>query len=307
MRQETGSNLTATADKVSIQLALDGHSFSVVGLPDDGRNAASVKTADAAAYASCAGVHGRTTAEKGSAPAATAAKSAKGIGSTNSASGATTATGTGSPNFDAGAAATTGNFGTETAVTSGADAEGAAERRTLCIEILTPRTILVPAELFAPEQAAGLLAAAGLPPRKGEAVVWSAPRQNAVAVMAVADDAVRRVEAYAKEAVRGTEASGAHPLEISYTTPLLEPVATDGTPTVWCDRQGMLLYIKVYDDGLRLAEAFVTPGDDDLLYVLERLEKVFRFRDCTLRLAGERQRETRRLLQKRFKEIICVS
>ena len=51
------------------------------------------------------------------------------------------------------------------------------------VELLTPRTMLVPEELFDKEHAGEVLAAAGMAALPGECPVWSAPQQNAVAVM----------------------------------------------------------------------------------------------------------------------------
>ena len=61
------------------------------------------------------------------------------------------------------------------------------------VELLTPRTTLVPEEFFDEACAGELLAAAGMAALPGERAVWSAPQQNAVAVMAAAEDALAAV------------------------------------------------------------------------------------------------------------------
>ena len=61
------------------------------------------------------------------------------------------------------------------------------------VELLTPRTMLVPEELFDKEHAGEVLAAAGMAALPGECPVWSAPQQNAVAVMAAAENALAAV------------------------------------------------------------------------------------------------------------------
>ena len=87
------------------------------------------------------------------------------------------------------------------------------------VELLTPRTMLVPEELFDKEHAGEVLAAAGMAALPGECPVWSAPQQNAVAVMAAAENALAAVH----ERLGG---------RARYTTPLL-CVPQTSVPTVW--------------------------------------------------------------------------
>ena len=113
------------------------------------------------------------------------------------------------------------------------------------VELLTPRTTLVPEE-FSDEACAGeLLAAAGMAALPGERAVWSAPQQNAVAVMAAAEDALAAVHERLGDRAR-------------YTTPLL-CVPQASVPTVWMYYAAGLLYIKVYDGKLRFAEVVPAP------------------------------------------------
>ena len=137
------------------------------------------------------------------------------------------------------------------------------------VELLTPRTMLVPEELFDKEHAGEVLAAAGMAALPGECPVWSAPQQNAVAVMAAAENALAAVH----ERLGG---------RARYTTPLL-CVPQTSVPTVWMYYAAGLLYIKVYDGKLRFAEVVPAPDEADLLYMLERLGSEFRLRDYTLR------------------------
>ena len=151
------------------------------------------------------------------------------------------------------------------------------------VELLTPRTTLVPEE--------ELLAAAGMAALPGECPVWSAPQQNAVAVMAAAENALAAVH----ERLGG---------RARYTTPLL-CVPQTSVPTVWMYYAAGLLYIKVYDGKLRFAEVVPAPDEADLLYMLERLGSEFRLRDYTLRIGSGDGRALKRKLGGYFRQIVC--
>ena len=159
------------------------------------------------------------------------------------------------------------------------------------VELLTPRTMLVPEELFDKEHAGEVLAAAGMAALPGECPVWSAPQQNAVAVMAAAENALAAVH----ERLGG---------RARYTTPLL-CVPQTSVPTVWMYYAAGLLYIKVYDGKLRFAEVVPAPDEADLLYMLERLGSEFRLRDYTLRIGSGDGRALKRKLGGYFRQIVC--
>ena len=159
------------------------------------------------------------------------------------------------------------------------------------VELLTLRTMLVPEELFDKEHAGEVLAAAGMAALPGECPVWSAPQQNAVAVMAAAENALAVVH----ERLGG---------RARYTTPLL-CVPQTSVPTVWMYYAAGLLYIKVYDGKLRFAEVVPAPDEADLLYMLERLGSEFRLRDYTLRIGSGDGRALKRKLGGYFRQIVC--
>ena len=120
MRQATGSNTPQSGNKVSIQLSLDGHSFSVPALSE----------------------------------------------------------------LPAGEAPVT-------------------------VELLLPRTMLVPGELFDAERGAEMLAANGMPPTAEECVVASDPEAEFVAVTAINREALRQVEEKLETAYEeGVESNG---------------------------------------------------------------------------------------------------
>lgn len=203
MRQATGSNTPQLGNKVSIQLSLDGHSFSVPALSE----------------------------------------------------------------LPAGEAPVT-------------------------VELLLPRTMLVPGELFDAERGAEMLAANGMPPTAEESVVASDPEAEFVAVTAINREALRQVEEKLGDRAR-------------FTTPLLHTSANTAK-TMWMSRRAGLLYIKVYDGGeLQLAEAIPAATDTDAAYFFERLDGCFPLKEYELRIAGDNPKAARKLLGKRFRQTTC--
>ena len=190
MRQATGSNTPQSGNKVSIQLSLDGHSFSVPALSE----------------------------------------------------------------LPAGEAPVT-------------------------VELLLPRTMLVPGELFDAERGAEMLVARD-------------PEAEFVAVTAINREALRQVEEKLGDRAR-------------FTTPLLHTPA-NAAKTVWMSRRAGLLYIKVYDGGeLQLAEAIPAATDTDAAYFFERLDGCFPLKEYELRIAGDNPKAARKLLGKRFRQTTC--
>ena len=217
MRQVTGkTNLGSAANKVSIQLALDGHSFSLTGLP--------ARAAAAAEEAPLAG--------------------------------------------DAGAPA-------------------------WVVEVHTPRTLLVPEALFAPEAAALLLEADGKAPHASETIVHSRPADGMVAVMALPAAALEQL----REGLGGETA-------LDYTTPLLHALSP-AKPTLLLQWVARYLYIKGWHAGLRLAEVLPAPTEADVLYALERLESEFQAKQYALRTAGARAKELAKLKRHLYPDTRC--
>lgn len=163
------------------------------------------------------------------------------------------------------------------------------------IELLTARTTLVPAELFDTDSAAALLAAAGIAVAAGEQPVWSTTEGEIVALMVIDRESLRTLRARFGE-------------RLHFTTPLLAASAsqTDG-PTVEMLHTHDILYIKVSDAALQLAEAVPVASESELLYLCERLHAEFPTERYTLRLAGTMDKRWRSLLRARFKQVVCVS
>ena len=89
-----------------------------------------------------------------------------------------------------------------------------------------------------------------------------------------------------------------------YTSPLLHAVATT-TPVVWlCLRSG-LLYVRICDPALQLAEVIPAPDEADILYFIERLSGSFELTHYALRAAGDDPRALMKLLGSLFSEATC--
>ena len=159
------------------------------------------------------------------------------------------------------------------------------------VELLTARTMLVPEEAFDAGNAGALLAANGMAATAEECAVCSLPLQGIVAVMAVHRDAVRQAEEKLGQRIR-------------YTTPLLGKIQA-GIPTVWAYRTAGLVYIKVYDGGLRFAGVIPAPDVADVCYFAERLGTEFRLEDYEFRISGTDAKACGKLLKGYFKRIVC--
>ena len=99
------------------------------------------------------------------------------------------------------------------------------------------------------------------------------------------------------EALRTRYADALH-----FATPLLgrfEP----SVPAVLLDKRGGILYIKVYDRSLRLAEVVPAASEEDLLYVMESLNRVYALRSYEAQPAGTFSASERKLLRRYFKRV----
>lgn len=153
------------------------------------------------------------------------------------------------------------------------------------IEWLTPLTLLVPKGCFVAERAADYLAEQGFALQHGMQVVWSGTDEPIVAVMAVPSEAVAP---YADT--------------VRHTTPLLH-TPTVLQPTLWICDTGHLIYIKVYDPTLQLAEVVAVQGEADRAYLLERLAE--RVDPDRFVLILDDRAGQRKFYQQRFKKVLC--
>lgn len=223
MKRETGrTNLRQVVKKVSIQLALDGHSFSIV---EEANGQAPAK---------------RPEVEKA---------------------------------FFA--------------------ADEQPERKVLNIEVVTPRTLLVPEPLYADDRAADLLAADGKHLRTNETAVVTPVQSSLVAVIAVPVEALRQLrETYGEQA------------EFCFSTPLLSEMRS-ALPTCRLQLKANHLFVKLFDTALYLAEVIPAPGDADILFAIDRIGSEFPPESCALRLVGRETHRLAKLFGRRYRSVQC--
>lgn len=163
-----------------------------------------------------------------------------------------------------------------------AELQGGIDKGALIVELLSPKTTLVPATLFCSDEASDYLRLAGLSCRESEVAVRSGEYADMVAVMAI-DRSVKELL----------------PADAEFTSPLLTGEIPT-TPTVQIARYEELLYIKVWDGSLRLAEVITIRSREDLLYYIERLDKWMSLKNYTLCVEGEEPKQLRKLLKNYF-------
>ena len=157
------------------------------------------------------------------------------------------------------------------------------------VTVISAKSTLVPAEVFDSEHAEEFLHAVGHYPTHNECVVYSNADDDTVAVMAM------NAECYTKLTEAATHG-------ITFSSPLLnEEPMTRGCAL---HLEGDVLYVLVYDDGLRLAEAVECTNDADVLYYLATIGEVYDIYNMYARVTGN----TKRLMphvKRLFKEYIC--
>lgn len=167
-------------------------------------------------------------------------------------------------------------------------AEYAAADRVVC-SVLTHKTLLVPAEVFERESAPNYLALAGLGCAETECAVYSDPQRQQIAVMAVDKECRRQLAETAGD-------------RVTFTSPLLFQPKFAGQGA-WLIHTDGLLYIKIYDNVLRLAEVVRAQGTADVLYYLGQLDRTFPLKTYPLCLSGSDT--LARQLRKYFRDVRC--
>ena len=161
-------------------------------------------------------------------------------------------------------------------------------RRVNC-SVLTHKTVLVPAEVFDRESAGNYLSIAGLGCAETETRVYSDPQQRQIAVMAI-DKACRR---HLDETLGN---------RLTYTSPLLhQPKFSESG--IWMIHTDGLLYLKLYDKVLRLAEVVRAQGTTDILFYLGQLNRTVPLKTYPLCLSGSST--LARQLRTYFRDVRC--
>lgn len=154
--------------------------------------------------------------------------------------------------------------------------------------VLTHKTVLVPSEVFEKESAANYLSLAGLGCAETECAVYSDPQRQQIAVMAIDKNCCRQL----------TETTD----RLVFTSPLLFQPKFSG-PSLWLLHTDGLLYVKLYDNILRLAEVVRAQGTTDILYYLGRLDRMFSLKTYPLCLTGSST--LARQLRRYFRDVRC--
>ena len=153
----------------------------------------------------------------------------------------------------------------------------------------TAKCVAVPAEVFRKEDCASYLASSAIAVESNECVVYSNTEQPIVAVMVVNKECHELL-------------STSYGTRLHYTTPLLlTPAPEQGTVL---HLNAGVLYIRVVNDGLRLAEVIQVTNDADILYYLERTHRAFNIYNMYARAEGETQR-LMSIGKKIFTKIVC--
>ena len=164
----------------------------------------------------------------------------------------------------------------------------AKEKKTVEIEVLTGKTMLVPREVFDAKAAPALMRINGMEPTEKECILTSDPQQPVIALMAADKASVEKVRARLKEKIR-------------WTSPLLRTGEFTAS-CLWIFRYEELAYLKVWErQTLRLAETFIAPTGEDLLFYVRELTQELQIENCEIRLEGNPTKQDGRLLREYFK------
>jgi hypothetical protein len=125
------------------------------------------------------------------------------------------------------------------------------------VELLTDHTLLVPEQFYAAEGVRAAFAASGMAIDNEMQIIPIRTDKGMMALVALTADM--------HEALKR-----AYGDEVRYTTPLLSPVGNI-EPTIWICDTGDLIYIKVYNPKLQMAEVVPIEDAADRDYLLARL------------------------------------
>ena len=157
------------------------------------------------------------------------------------------------------------------------------------VAVLTAKTTLVPAEFFDKEHAADCLVEVGLSTSIGECAVYSNVENGVVAVMAISKQCC-------------AELMAAIPAGVTFTSPLIGDSTLEKGSVIHLEED--VLYVNVYDGGLRFAEAFECKTDADVLYYLATVNEVYGIYNMYARAKGD-VKHLKPLLKNVFKNLVC--
>ena len=152
------------------------------------------------------------------------------------------------------------------------------------VEFVTAKTVLRPEEGFDMANAQSDLEATGYVVAENEVVISSVAESGMVTVMAVNAACVEAITALG--------------VTLCYSSPLTsgDDVAAGSVIALYDD----VLYVRVYSEGLRFAEAIGVENDADILFYLESINRVYGIYNMYARVEGDVER-LRRVCRKSFK------
>lgn len=160
------------------------------------------------------------------------------------------------------------------------------------VELLSAHTLLVPEQFYAAEGVHAAFRAAGMPLEGMNHILPIRTDKGMMALVAMTDE-----EKAALDQAFGDE--------VRYTTPLLHPVGNI-EPTIWLCDTGDLIYIKVYDPKLQMAEVVAIENEADRDYLLSRLVESCDPKRYTVRLnLRTTLKAIKRQYQTYFKQLQC--
>lgn len=157
------------------------------------------------------------------------------------------------------------------------------------VVVLTAKTTLVPAEFFDGEHAADYLAEVGLAPSADECAVYSKAVNGVVAVMAINKACYDTLKV-------------SIPAGVAFTSPLLGDSTLQKGSVIHLEER--VMFVNVYDGGLRFAEAFECENDADVLYYLATVNEVYGIYNMYARAMGD-VKHLQKLLKPIFKNLVC--
>ena len=167
-----------------------------------------------------------------------------------------------------------------------------AEDAIVEIELLTPKSIIVPTECFEPHIAEKLMQISGIALADGEQVVWSDDQDGVTALVALNSEIVDELK----------QAYGEH---LRFTSPLLHCVASEGR-YLYIYNMGGFAYLKLCNgSAIEFCEALQLSNADDVLYSVETLVREFGVEGLEIYVAGDERDELINLLKQYYKVRKC--
>lgn len=145
----------------------------------------------------------------------------------------------------------------------------------LTVELVTPKTTLVPASVFRAEDAPSYLAALGLAADVNESVVCSPQIGDVVAVMAISAECLAYLSLLCGD-------------KMLFVTPLLLGYAPKEGAVV--ELHGEVLYVRIFNGGMLFSEAMDASSDVDIVYYLQQIHQVYNLYTMRVRARGDVER-----------------